>query len=167
MTLELIKKKLKERYNYTGKAAQGKDVMDALSRYKQDDLDKIWLKFDSEYLGMGAPKPANFHSIAIGLGLIGQADRGQTNAAWICANNDCNTRYSPLTVYICPRCGETKTAGLGDQAHPKAAIVNEDEQWYKGRLAEMAEDTINKSGVFEYKALRTKFQQDIENPPLC
>ncbi|RLD19119.1 MAG: hypothetical protein DRI69_09070 [Bacteroidetes bacterium] len=167
MTLEIIKKKLKERYNYTGKEEQGKDVMEALSRYKPDDLNKIWIKFDAEYLGMGAPKPANFHSIAIGLGLIGQSDSGQTNAAWICANKECNTRYAPLTAYMCPECGETKTEGLGDQAHPLYRFVDEDAKWYKDKLKAMAEERIKTSAVFDYKDLRTKFQQDIENPPLC
>ena len=112
MTVDDISKRIYGRYNWDGKKELGEDIKEMLSRYKPDDLTRIWERFNTTYQGMAAPKPAHFFAIATDLGLTGKAAKGKYQGAYECV---CGVKYS-MESSNCPICKSPEQKQIVDAA---------------------------------------------------
>ena len=140
MRVDEIGDKVVARYNFSNRQALLDDLLSSLRGYSEEELDRIWIKFDRTYLGLAPPKPAHFHSIAYDLGIAGKPKVESYEGAWIC---ECGQHYGPLTAYLCPVCHSTKVKAVGDAAHLNYKHVNEDSQWYRDKLSQIASERLN------------------------
>ena len=150
MRADQIGERLVARYNFNNRQSLLNDLLDALKRYKEEELERIWQKFDVTYLGLAAPKPAHFHSIAIDLGInTKESGGGGMWGAWICK---CGQIYAPMTAYVCPKCKSHEVVAVGDAAHRACIDVDENAPWYREAIEKLIQKQEEKRGRrVEYK----------------
>ncbi len=120
MTADQLGERIAERHKNVEDATL-RDITDLAEKQTLKVIDDMWNHYLANWGPAYAPKPSFF--IQYLKGQQAYDDGSRVLGSWICA--DCETRYAPLTVTECPRCGSRDTKGIGDQAHPKFVMVEE------------------------------------------
>jgi hypothetical protein len=98
-----------------------KDLDDIAMGQTLDTIEEMYVYYQHNWEAAYCPKPAFFYKWLERNGKAKQSSK-VFYGAWVCA--DCGTRYAPLNVDQCPRCGGGDTSGVDDQAHPNFMWVN-------------------------------------------